>query len=63
MKTKIMLYAIYLICYEILSYQSSPHGQSNILSYISLLLFVISLVWDILSFIEKKGKNKKINNN
>lgn len=54
-----MQYAIYLLGIEILSYQVYTDDHSNLVIYISALLLIVSLIWDINYLIKKGETNEK----
>lgn len=59
MKNKIMQYALYLLGIELLSYNVHTGDHSNIVFYTSILLVIISLIWDIVYLINKGEIHEK----
>lgn len=59
MRNKIMQYVLYFLGLEILSYQTYTGTHSNLVFSISVLLFTISLTWDIVYLIKKRFLKEK----
>ena len=58
MRTKIMQYAIYLLVFVGLT-GGEGSSISNIMVYLSLALVLVSLIWDLFKFVEKRENNKE----
>lgn len=59
MRIKIMLYAIYFLLLDVSFLQTHDGNYSNILMYFSILLLIISLIWDINYLLKRWNKNEK----
>lgn len=57
MRIKILLYAIYLLVFDIYSTTFVPAGSesgTNFIIYLSFILFIVSVIWDIYTYLKKK---------